>query len=108
MKSRVALLGAAICLCTQSGVLADEVPTLDVTKSCRVDVRAYDGQATAAACVADEQKARQTLLRQWASFSQESRTTCRQMVTDIAGLPSYVELLTCLETAKISSTLPKN
>src|SRR5262249_26992260 len=87
---------------------ADDVPTLNVNKSCHVDVQAYAGNSTAAHCLAQEQQAQQALVGQWNSFTPASRTTCRQMVTDIAGSESYVELLTCLQAAKLSSGLPKN
>jgi hypothetical protein len=79
---------------------ADEVPTLEIQKSCRIDVQAYPGGGGAAACLADEQKAREALVSQWMQLAPESRARCTQMVTDIAGTQSYVELLTCLQGAK--------
>jgi hypothetical protein len=95
-------------LCAASISRADEVPTLNVNKSCRADVQQYAGTPTAPQCLADEQRARQTLTAQWASFASDSRTTCTRMVTELAGLESYVELLTCLQAAKQSGLLPKN
>ena len=96
-------------------VAADEVPTYDVRKSCKTDTQAYQGPGTAgpgssttAACVADEQTARATLVSQWTQFAPDSRSRCMQMVGDPAGPQSYVELLTCLQMAKDVKSLPKN
>ena len=59
------------------------------------------------ACMADQIKARDDLVRQWAQFAPDSRARCTQMVTGIAGMESYVELLTCLQMAKDVKNLPK-
>jgi hypothetical protein len=99
---------AALVSCAASIALADDVPTLNVNKSCRADVQAYAGTSTATQCLAQEQQARQTLVAQWTTFAPEARTTCRQMVTDVSGSESYVELLTCLQMAKQSGNMPKN
>lgn len=95
-------------------VAADEVPTYDVRKTCKTDTQSYQGPGTAApgantasACVADEQTARATLVAQWTQFAPDSRSRCMQMVGDVAGLQSYVELLTCLQMAKDVKSLPK-
>ena len=86
---------------------ADEVPKLDFRKACHADVQAYRGGDGNAACVADEQKARDTLVSQWTQFEPASRANCVGMTTDISGTGSYVELLTCLQTAKAVKDLPK-
>jgi hypothetical protein len=86
---------------------ADEVPTYDVRKSCKADVQAYQGAGNPAGCLADEQNARVALVSQWTQFAQDSRARCMQMVGDVAGPQSYVELLTCLQMAKDVKTLPK-
>jgi hypothetical protein len=99
---------AAISLGVQvHAAIADEVPTFDVRKSCKADVQAFQGTGTASGCMADEQNARQLLVSQWTQFAPESRTRCAQMVKDVAGTQSYVELLTCLQMAKDVKTLPK-
>jgi hypothetical protein len=109
MNKIAAILAAAlVSLCEAPLAGADNVPTLNVTKSCRADAQAYGGQSTAAACLADEERARQTLIGQWTTFSAESKSSCRDLVTDIAGAESYVELLTCLQAAKLSNSLPKD
>ncbi len=86
---------------------ADEVPTYDVRKSCGADVQALPGQGELAACLNDEQNARQLLVTQWSKFGPESRTSCLQMVSDVSGTQSYVELLTCLQDALLAKALPK-
>src|SRR5271169_2263282 len=91
------ITAAVVSVCVQPlAAVADEVPTLDVRKSCGADVQAYPGGGGSAACLADEQKAREALINQWTQFGAESRVRCTQMVNDIAGTQSYVELLSCL------------
>jgi hypothetical protein len=103
----IATAMASVCI-QPLAAIADEVPTLDVRKSCRVDVQAYPGGGSATGCLADEQKARDVLVSQWTQFGPESRAKCTREVNDIAGTQSYVELLTCLQGAKIMKTLPKD
>ena len=88
-------------------VRADEVPTYDVAKSCRVDVQAYQGNENRAGCMTDEQNARTTLVAQWTQFTPDARSRCTKIVGDAGDPQSYVELLTCLQMAKDVKTLPK-
>ena len=100
---------AVVSVCVQSiAAVADEVPTLDVRKSCRADVQAYPAGGSAAGCLADEQKAREVLVSKWTQFGPESRARCTREVNDIAGTQSYMELLTCLQAAEIVKRLPKD
>lgn len=109
IKLAVLMTTAAACLCMQPlAAVADEVPTYDVRKSCHADVQAYPTAGSAASCLADEQRARDTLVSQWTQFGAESRARCSKMENDIPGDQSYVELLTCLQTAKDVKTLPKD
>jgi len=87
---------------------ADEPPLFDINKSCKVDLQAYQGGGSPRGCLADEQSAKATLVAQWRQFGQGSRMRCTQMVSDGAGPPSYVELLTCLQMAKDVKGLPKD
>ena len=108
-KLAMLITATLVSVCVQPlAAVADEVPTLDVRKSCRADVQAYPGGGSAADCLADEQKAREVLVSQWTQFEPKSRTSCVQMVNDIAGTQSYVELLSCLQNAKDAKTLPKD
>jgi hypothetical protein len=107
-KLAVLLSLAAMALCSQvTLVLADEVPTYNVADTCHAESRGDPGAGTAAACMAQEQKARETLARQWNQFTAQSKTTCMQTETDVAGVRSYVELLTCLQIAEDVKSLPK-
>jgi len=99
---------AAMALCSQVTVLlADEVPSYDVAATCRAESQGDPGAGIAAACMAQEQSARETLARQWNQFTAQNKTTCMQTETDVAGVRSYVELLTCLQIAKDVKSLPK-
>ena len=90
-----------------SAAVGDDVPTYDVRKSCKADVQAYSTAQSVAGCLTDEQNARATLVSQWTQFAPESRSRCAQMVGDVAGPQSYVELLTCLEMKQDVRNLPK-
>jgi hypothetical protein len=98
------LLAAAMTLGLQPIAFADEVPTYDVGATCRVEVQDVATAGSAAACVTQEQQARETLVSQWAQFAPESRTNCMQAQAGFS--PSYVELLTCLQLAKEVKDLP--
>jgi hypothetical protein len=106
-KTTTLLLFAAISLGPSAAVVvADDVPTFDVTRTCRAESEA-DPNATQS-CIADERKAREVLVAQWDQFTSESKTGCMQEATGIVGVRSYVELLTCLQIAKDAKALPKN
>jgi hypothetical protein len=51
-------------------------------------------------CQEGEQKAREQLVEHWDEFTSADRNRCSIMVSSIAGSGSYVELLTCLESAR--------
>jgi len=104
----LAVVAAATLFAQLRSAVADEVPTLDVRTSCRAAAQAYPGGGGNTACLADEQKARDSLVGQWTQFAPESRTRCTQMVTNIAGAQSYVELLSCLQVAKDVKGLRKD
>ena len=75
----------------------DGVPRFDVALSCR-EARAYSGDNKNLAysgCMKDETDARAELARKWAHFKSADRKDC--VAQGAAPLPSYVELLTCLE-----------
>ena len=109
--TKLAIL-ASIATATLCGLpslaAADDVPIYDIRKSCKADTQAYQGTSTAQGCMTDEQNARATLVSQWTQFASDSRAKCARMVGDNAGPQSYVELLTCLQMAKDTKTLPKN
>jgi hypothetical protein len=49
-----------------------------------------------ASCMRDENDARDQLAKEWAQFSPSDHQLCRSE-TKTGGVPSYVELLVCLE-----------
>lgn len=106
--SMMAVLAAVSLGLPMSAAVGDDVPTYDMRKSCKADVQAYSTAQSVAGCLTDEQNARATLVSQWTQFAPESRSRCSQMVGDVAGPQSYVELLTCLQMAKDVKSLPKN
>jgi hypothetical protein len=87
--------------------IADDVPTYDVRDTCRAESAQDASTGAAAACLADEQKARETLVAQWTQFPPETRTSCMELEGGITGVRSYVELLTCLQIAKQAKDMPK-
>lgn len=75
----------------------DPVPVFDVEQSCR-EARAFAGDDKTLAyqgCMKDEKDARAELVRKWVNFHSEDRRDC--VAQGAAPMPSYVEILTCLE-----------
>ena len=81
-------------------------PHFDVRHTCRAE--AAESPTTEQSCMKDEQRAQERLTREWAEFAAADRTTCVSSATDLTGVRSYVELLTCLEMARDASKLPKD
>jgi hypothetical protein len=91
-RRRAAALGTQI---------SREVPTVDIEKTCQaaagVMVSLLGGSTTqqdVKGCLDSEQKAREQIIKDRASYSSADKTRC--MRTGVY-LPSYVEWLTCLE-----------
>jgi hypothetical protein len=88
---------------------ADKVPELNVDQSCRAagatGVRATVDQNDRA-CRRNEQDARGKLDQGWGQFSADEGSHCLRLST-YGGTPSYVELLTCLETSKQAGSLAR-
>src|SRR5450631_849604 len=80
--------------------VADGVPKIDVKKTCRnaATVTGTLTQQAIDACIADEQGARDELVKNWAQFSAAAKAHCVHMSMDY--LPSYVEVLTCASMAR--------
>ena len=77
-------------------IAADQVPALDVGPGCRAatDIVAMSQES----CLDDERKAREDLVKEWGQFSANDKMMCTDETREFN--PSYVELLTCLETAR--------
>jgi hypothetical protein len=79
-----------------SAALAD-APTLNVQATCRATPAVnLDQQATYDNCMRSENAARDRLNKTWGKMRADWRSTCLKTTT-LGGIPSYVELLTCVE-----------
>ena len=94
------LLGSSLTI-----AVTDEVPKLDVMPSCRAATSVPT--ATVQGCLNDEENARKILAGSWTQFAAGDRATCTRD-NAIAGLSSYVTLMTCLQMARDARKLPKN
>lgn len=56
-------------------------------------------------CLKKEHEARDKLKESWTKFTSEHRASCIRS-TRAGGIPSYIELLTCLEIADEARKLP--
>jgi hypothetical protein len=99
---------AALALGSQLFIaVADTVPNLKVEQTCRAQGARTDALGgsqgalggTVESCLRSEQTARDKLRTEWGQFTAADRTRCTATST-MGGEPSYVELLTCLETTK--------
>jgi hypothetical protein len=76
--------------------VADQVPSFDVGPACRAPVDVVG--ISAESCLNDEKEARQQLAKEWSHFSARDKEMCTDETKSYN--PSYVELLTCLESAR--------
>jgi hypothetical protein len=101
---------AWLAVMTSVGVAApaaDGVPKLDVAQSCR-EAQAFGGDDKNLAykgCMQDEKEARELLAKKWSGFKPADRRDC--VAQGRAPMPSYVEILTCLEMYDGSSSFNK-
>ena len=89
---------------TLSSARSDEYPTLNVAPLCHqlTDKSTFaEGLAryTFDQCMEAEQTDRQTIIKEWSTFSAEDRRHCIAEAT-MGGESSYTELVTCLEMAR--------
>jgi hypothetical protein len=76
------------------------VPDINLKETCRsaATVTGTLTQDDIDICMADERGAHDQIVKGWAQFSGGARAQCVHASTDY--LPSYIELLTCLEMAR--------
>ena len=80
--------------------VADGVPSFDVNPTCRgAAPTSGAGGRGSDVCVRSELGARDQLAKEWAQFPSADRTRCVQLTT-MTRIPSYVQVLTCLEMAR--------
>lgn len=99
---------AALVLAQTTLAVAAGVPRFDIKATCREaqplsgsgDQNVYQG------CVVGEIEARKQLAKLWRSFKDGSRRSCVGEA-QIGGVPSYVDLLSCLQLDKEAGSLPR-
>jgi hypothetical protein len=107
MRIYLNLSTAAIALaCLALPVRADDVPTLQVEQVCHGIVNQSGGSLTVGdpkvafdQCMAGEKADRETMIKEWSTFSAEDKRHCTAE-TRMGGESSYTELVTCLEMAR--------
>ncbi len=88
----------AMPLSLQLVAVADSVPNLDVSASCKGAARAVvraDSEKRERACYETEKAAKDKLSQSWSSFPAKDRNFCMTSVKGYA--PTYTELAICLE-----------
>src|SRR5689334_6596158 len=93
----VGIFGSQIAVAAEG-----EIPRFDITSTCR---RSGSVQ-TPAKCMQDEQAAHDQLAKQWSQFKQSDTSRCIRITTSRAAAAGYVELLTCLQAARIEEKTP--
>ncbi len=83
---------------------SDQYPTLDVAPVChgiteQSDLQAGLRSASFDQCIQAEQVDRETMIKEWSTFSADDKRHCIALATT-GGESSYTELLTCLEMAR--------
>jgi hypothetical protein len=86
---------------------ADELPKFDTSKSCKAAFSAYTGADKAGyeTCLKEETAAGAQISSTWAQWPARDRAHCAQLAA-LGGTPSYIEMLTCLQIARDTKTLP--
>src|ERR1019366_4379342 len=88
-----------------ASVKPERVPVFDVAPSC-LQAREYAGvnrNLTYQGCMKDENDARAELVRKWTYFNAGDRKDC--VAQGASPMPSYVEILTCLEMSEEANAL---
>jgi hypothetical protein len=102
---KFALAAAAVAVLPLVSPVNDRVPVFDVAVSCRAAASAgISVSQSYQSCMNDERSAREDLVRDWASFAAGDRSRCTAESSG-GGLPSYVELLVCLQMARDASRM---
>jgi hypothetical protein len=96
---------ALLPLADQATAKPNAVPVFNVAPSC-LEAREYAGSnrnLTYQGCMKDENEAHAELVRKWAHFKEGDRRDC--VAQGAAPMPSYVEILTCLEMSDEAGAL---
>jgi hypothetical protein len=95
----------AVLLATCSGhslLAADAFPEFKIGSCRQAEALSRDAQA----CFRDEQNAKDTLQQNWKTYDSIQKDHCRRLLK-AGGMPSYVELLTCVEMKPSNTTKKK-
>ena len=85
---------------------APEPPAFDYAQTCQATPAVGMTRAeTFSACMTDEHSAREALPAIWRVAKPHQRRAC-SLLTKMGGLPSYVELVTCLEMEQALNARP--
>jgi hypothetical protein len=112
MSDAVALaLVLALPLLTSAPAQSQEIPKLDVDPVCHGIARQASGPGEKggpdlafAQCVKNEQAMRVRLVGEWSTFTPPEKSNCVNEETTVS-LPSYTDLVTCLEMARTARQL---
>jgi|SRR5215813_11692246 len=98
--------------------VADQVPSFNISPTCGGDAkttasggrtkgRKEIGERGSDICIKGEMAARDELAKQWTKFPAGDRARCVQLAK-MTTMPSYVQVITCLEMARESGQLEKS
>jgi len=77
-----------------NAVHSAELPLLAYSQTCAAE---GGGRASFRMCMAAQQAAKRRLPRNWGRYPESQRVSCVAEASGIAGVASYIELLTCLQ-----------
>src|SRR3981189_1862943 len=98
------LIRTAAFVTTMVAAAADKVPDFNVEASCRDAASRAAPVGTFDACMRKEREARVEVAGQWAEFTSGDKSHCLGL-SSLGGMPTYTELLTCLELARDARNL---
>jgi hypothetical protein len=107
-------ISAAILLAAVWPAQADDVPNLNVDPVCRgiAQQASTPGEKggpdlALAQCVKSEQATRERLVKEWSTFGPADKANC-VAEEKMGPLPSYTDLISCLEMARDARTMNTN
>jgi hypothetical protein len=85
---------------------ANQLPQFNIDSGCQIVLAAaLKPKSNLDACKRDELTARIKLIDEWSQYTPAQKVRC-EALTRLGGDPSYIELRTCLELARIAKSLP--
>ena len=105
---RITLVSILLIVSSLEVVARDAVPKFNIRPSCESTTRRLlFVNGSIEACIKQELEAHKTLIRHWSQYTKIDRTNCADKVSQ-GGPPSYVELLSCLETMQHARAVRKS